>query len=130
MYPVIFDTLRHQSIKALPEEQVRQWLLQYLICDRHVPHSRIAVEKEFVFNKRKYRFDALIYAEDLTPLMLIECKAAHKKITSQAIDQIVKYNMYWKVPYLLLSNGNETFCIKIHNNRPIFLDNIPYYHDL
>ncbi len=89
----IFDEIRKKYILLTPEEWVRQNILHYLIYDLKYNKNRIAIEKEFVVNKLKKRFDILIYNKDMSIFMLIECKAPKIKIDNKTAKQIFNYNI-------------------------------------
>ncbi len=127
----IFDEIRKKYLILTPEEWVRQNILHYLIYDLKYNKNRIAVEKEFTVNKLKKRFDILIYkensiaAKDLEVFMLIECKAPKIPINDKTVKQIFNYNYKFKADYLVLSNGNDTFCL---SKELKWLKELPLYH--
>lgn len=118
----IFDEIRKKYILITPEEWVRQNIIHYLVYDLNYNKNRIAIEKEFVVNKLKKRFDILVYKEDMEVFMLIECKAPHIKINNKTAKQIFNYNIKFNASYLLLTNGNQTFCL---NQQAEWLKEIP-----
>jgi hypothetical protein len=60
-------------------------------------------------------------------VLVAEFKAPEIKISQQAFDQIVRYNMQLKVKYLIVSNGLHHFCCRISydDNSYVFLAEIP-----
>jgi len=64
--------------------------------------------------------------------MLVECKSPDIKIDEKVFDQIVCYNMKYKVPYIVVTNGIVNYACRVfHNeNRYEFLLVIPLYEDL
>ena len=127
----IFDPVRKKMVKLDPEEWVRQNLIQFLNKDKNYPISLMAVEKGLTVNKLSKRFDILCYNNDSKPLLLVECKAPSVKISQAAFDQISIYNLQFKVPFLLVSNGLEHFCCKLdyEKNSYSFLSEIPDYQN-
>ena len=127
----IFDEIRKKYLILTPEEWVRQNILHYLIYDLKYNKNRIAVEKEFTVNKLKKRFDILIYKDNsvtakyLEVFMLIECKAPKIPINDKTVKQIFNYNYKFKADYLVLSNGNDTFCL---SKELKWLKGLPLYH--
>ena len=89
----IFDEIRKKYVLLTPEEWVRQNIVHHLIYDLNYNKSRIALEKEFVVNKLKKRFDILIFDQEMNVFMLIECKAPEIKIDEQTAKQIFNYNI-------------------------------------
>ena len=59
------------------------------------------------------RCDILVYDTDFKPFLLVECKSAKVPIDQAVFDQIARYNLKFKVPYLMVTNGLATFCCQI-----------------
>lgn len=127
----IFDPVRKKMVKLDPEEWVRQNLIKFLNKDKNYPISLMAVEKGLTVNKLSKRFDILCYNNDSKPLLLVECKAPSVKISQSAFDQISIYNLQFKVPFLLVSNGLEHYCCQLdyEKNSYSFLSEIPDYQN-
>jgi len=64
--------------------------------------------------------------------MIVECKSTDVKIDDKVFDQIVCYNMGYKVPYIVVTNGIDHYACKVDHqeNRYEFLLVIPLYEDL
>ena len=129
---MILDPLRRKFVKLTPEEWVRQNFVQYLINGGKYPPGLIGTEVMFRFNKLKRRVDILIHDRKGKPVLIVECKAPEVKIDDKIFDQIVCYNMGFKVPYIVVTNGIDHYACKIdHNeNKYEFLLVIPLYEDL
>lgn len=112
----LWDPVRKKWIIAGPEEVVRQNLLAYLVNKIGYPMSLLQVEKAFTWNKMTKRFDALFY-KDTEPILLIECKAPEVKLNQDVFLQIATYNLHFKVPYLLIHNGVDTFFFKVQADK-------------
>lgn len=128
----IFDVIRKKYLVLTPEEWVRQHVVSFLINHKKFPKSLIVIEKGLVFNEMQKRADVLIYNKQLQPLFMVECKAPHIKITEATFEQIARYNMVFKVPYLLVTNGMNHYCCKIDfkNESYTFLEDIPDYSQM
>lgn len=128
----IFDAIRGGFFVLTPEEWVRQHLIQFLVEERNYPKGLIAVERGLKINGLQKRFDGLVYKKDASPIMLIECKAPHIEITQATLDQVSRYNLNFKLPYLLVSNGLQHCCAKVDwsNKSFVFLEDIPFYETL
>lgn len=109
----IFDLIRKKELMLTPEEWVRQHFIQYLITEIGVSKNRISLEKGLKLNDLQKRTDAIIYDENGFPFLLIECKAPNVKITQEVFDQIARYNMYYKLKYLAVTNGLEHYYCEI-----------------
>ena len=128
----IFDAIRKKYVVLTPEELVRQSFISFLINKKKYPKSHIAVEKEIKVNKLSKRFDIAIFNNLAKPVMIIECKAPVVKITQDVFDQIARYNMFFKVSHLVVTNGIETYCchIDFKTSQYHFIEELPDYNFL
>jgi len=123
----IFDEFRKKFVALKPEEWVRQNCLKYLIYEKKYPKTLISVEKNFVVNGLKKRYDIVILNPKGTIYCVIECKAPSVKITQKTFDQIAKYNRTLNAKYLMVTNGLNHYHCKINENGYTFLDTLPKY---
>ncbi len=129
---LIFDEIRKAYVAMTPEEWVRQNFLKYLQHEKKFPQSLISVEKALQVYKLKKRADIVVYNNSAKPILIVECKAPHIKITQDAFDQAARYNIKLRVNYLVITNGIEHYCCKVdlRENNYTFLKEIPEYKDL
>src|ERR1039457_6927984 len=106
----IFDVIRKKYVVLTPEEWVRQNFLQYLIQEKKFPALLISVEAGLKYNQLQKRMDVLVYDKHGNPYLMVECKAPEVKITQDVFDQIARYNLVFKVKYLVVTNGMHHFC--------------------
>ena len=109
----IYDPIRNRYFVLTPEVFIRQIFLSHLIEVMKYPKALIQVEKVFLVNELRRRFDILIFDKIGNALMLIECKSATTVLNNSVLDQTVNYNLSLKVPYLVITNGLSTFAFKI-----------------
>lgn len=123
----IFDSLRKKYVRLTPEEWVRQNFVQFLLAEKKYSPSLIAVEAGVKVNNNPQRADLVIFDRSGNPLLVAEFKAPEIKISQQTFDQIVRYNMQLKVPFLVVSNGMQHYCCRINyaENSYAFLPEIP-----
>ena len=125
----IFDLIRKKHLVLTPEEWVRQNLVSYFINDLHYPKGLIKTESSLKYNNLKKRSDILIYNNDMTHYMIVECKSYKMKLNKSHLNQSAIYNKIYRSRYLMVSNGmehivceydweNETF--KFRNSIPEF----------
>ena len=125
----IFDLLRKKHLILTPEEWVRQNLVSYFINDLNYPKGLIKTESSLKYNNLKKRSDILIYNNDMTHYMIVECKSYKMKLNKSHLNQSAMYNKIYRSRYLMVSNGmehivceydweNETF--KFRNSIPKF----------
>jgi hypothetical protein len=89
----------------------------------------MAVEKQITINSKLFRFDLVGYQRSGQPFLIAEFKAPGVKITQQAFDQVVRYNMALKVKLVMVSNGLQHFvcAIDYENGNYHFLKEIPKF---
>lgn len=128
----IFDRLRKKFVALTPEENVRQHFVEYLIKERAFPAGLMNNEIAIVQNGIKRRCDTVVFDRTGEPLMIVEYKAPHVKITQEVFNQIYRYNLVLNVKYLVVTNGMVNYCCKVdyENRRCHFLPNIPLYDSL
>ena len=127
----IFDPIRKKYIILTPEEWVRQHVIHLLNNVLGYPASRTNVEGGLSYNKKLKRTDILVYSDEMSPLVLVECKAPDVAINQKVIDQLTVYNSRLNTPLLISTNGMQTYAIlcKKGDNAQM-LQQIPTYQDL
>lgn len=125
----VFDPIRKKWLVFQPEELVRQLLIQFIILERKYPIAKLQVEKAIWVHSRYRRFDLLVYSQEVTPWMIVECKSPEITITQAVFDQIAAYNLALQAPYLVVTNGKSTFCAIMDTSTQSwkFLQDIPDY---
>ena len=101
----IFDLIRKKHLVLTPEEWVRQNLVSYFINDLNYPKGLIKTESSLKYNNLKKRSDILIYNNDMTHYMIVECKSYKMKLNKSHLNQSAMYNKIYKSRYLMVSNG-------------------------
>ena len=129
---LIYDDIRRRYVALTPEEWVRQNFIRYLVHEGKYPPGLIAVEVMSPFNNLRKRVDILIHNRQGKPVMIVECKSPEIKLDDAVFDQIVCYNMGFKVPYIIVTNGMDHYACRIDHltNKYEFLLVIPLYEDL
>ncbi len=124
---MVFDPLRKRYVALTPEEWVRQHFVHFLIMVKGYPASRIGNEISLKVGDMKKRCDTVVYDTQAKPLMIVEYKAPSVQITQKVFDQVWRYNLPLRVPYIIISNGLQHFCCKVdyENNKTEFLPEIP-----
>ncbi|MDR6967507.1 hypothetical protein J2X31_001518 [Flavobacterium arsenatis] len=125
----IFDEIRKKFIILTPEEWVRQNVVQYLLQEKKYPKSLINVEKLLKINGLVKRYDVVVFNNDGSIFILVECKAPEIKVSQTTFDQIARYNMTLQAEYLMVTNGlNHYFCqMDFENEKYTFLRELPDY---
>jgi hypothetical protein len=125
----IFDEIRKKYLVLTPEEWVRQHVVHFLMKEKNYPASRIALEISLKYNTLSKRADILIYDRQGNPYLMVECKAPEVNISQDTFDQVARYNMAFKVKYLVVTNGLKHYCCSMDysSNSYQFLETIPDY---
>lgn len=129
---MILDQLRRKYVKLTPEEWVRQNFVQYLINEGKYPPGLIGIEVLFRYNKLKKRVDILVHNRSGQPIMIVECKSPDVEIDEKVFEQIATYDMKYKVPYLIVTNGMHHYACKMNHQelKYEYLLVIPLYEEL
>ena len=122
---LIFDSLRKRWLVLTPEEWVRQNFIQYLVQVKKYPASLIAAEKEIMLGELTKRFDLVVYNTFTRPFMIIECKEMNIALDEKVLNQALRYNISLPVPYIVITNGSNTFAFKNDNGKLTELDVLP-----
>lgn len=128
----IWDIIRRKYVALTPEEWVRQHFVHFLIEHKGYPASLLANEVALTLNGTSRRCDTVLYDRTLSPRMIIEYKAPHIPITQKVFDQICRYNLVFRVDYLIVSNGLSHYCCRMdyaHQSYQ-FLTDVPEYGEL
>jgi hypothetical protein len=128
----IFDEIRKKYLLLTPEEWVRQNFIRYLTGEKNFPAALMIIERGLKVNGNPFRADLLICDRMGAPLLVVEFKAPAIRISQAAFDQIARYNMRYRVPYLIVSNGLSHFCCKIDflSESYMFLNKVPDFKDI
>ena len=126
---MVFDPFRSKHLVMTPEELVRQLFARYLVEEKDYPASLMATEYSLTLNKMSKRCDILVFNRDGKPLVLVECKSPDVSIGREVFDQVARYNMVFRVEYLLITNGLKHYCCRVDHQLGTveFLDDIPVY---
>jgi hypothetical protein len=129
----LFCPLRKVWVTALPEERVRQSLIQKMTLSLGYPLGNIALEKSLdqlphlqaITSLPKRRADLIVFAKDLHPqhslypLLLVECKAI--PFTPKVLRQIVGYNQFVGAPFIAAVNQTHTYLGYYHPRYQDFI---------
>lgn len=128
----IWDIIRRKYVALTPEEWVRQHFVHFLVEHKGYPASLLANEVALTLNGTSRRCDTVLYDRTLSPRMIIEYKAPHITITQKVFDQISRYNLVFRVDYLIVSNGLSHYCCRMDYARQSyqFLTDVPDYSEL
>lgn len=115
----LFCSIRKIWVADLPEEKVRQALIQQMTQQLGYPCGILALEKNLNqlphlkthSSLPKRRADLIVFAKDihpehhLYPLLLIECKAV--PMTTKTLRQLIGYNQFVGAPFIAAVNQTQ-----------------------
>jgi hypothetical protein len=129
---MVLDVYRKRFVKLTPEEEVRQRFARYLIEEKGFPASLIVTEYALKVNKLSRRCDILVHKPAGHPALLVECKAPEISISQAAFDQAARYNLAFRVSFLIVTNGLKHYCCRVdfETGKISFLSEIPSYEGL
>jgi type I site-specific restriction endonuclease len=123
----IFDPIRQKWIMLQDEEWERQNMIAWLVKVQGVTQSFISVEKTLPLGNTALRFDLLIYDQSHQPWMIIECKSPEIKLDEKVLMQALSYNSIVPVPFILITNGNETHLANKKAEPPVWCSAFPKF---
>ena len=128
----VLDIFRKKYVMLTPEEEVRQCFARYLMEEKGYPASLMMTEYSLKLNEMIRRCDILVHKPAGKPAVLVECKAPNVKISSETFDQAARYNMVFRVKYLMVTNGLKHYCcyVDFENQKVEFMTEIPPYDSL
>lgn len=116
----IYDVFRRKYVALTPEEWVRQHFLHYLHEALGYPKEAIAVEVPVEGALRTDRADALVYGPGAKLQILLEFKAPEVELSQKTVEQISRYNLFLKAPWLVLSNGLRHLALHFDEQKEEF----------
>lgn len=126
----IWDPLRRKEVAFTPEERVRQWFISVLTDHMEVPIHMMMSEAGFKLGDKLFRADILVYDRSARPIMVVECKRPEVELTSDVLDQAVRYNMALNVRYIVITNGIRTFICAKSETGYDFMPELPKYNEM
>ena len=126
----IWDPLRKKEVALTPEERVRQWFIGVLASQMEVPAHMMMSETGFKLGDKQFRADIRVYDRAAKPLMVVECKRPEVELSSEVLDQAVRYNMVLNVKYIVITNGKSTFICARNENGYVFVSHLPKYNEM
>lgn len=106
----VFDKVRGKWLVLTPEEWVRRHVVGYLVSECGFHPEQIAQEHPVEINTMAQRADIVAFDNNSKPYMLVECKEPNIKIDAAVLAQAVRYNSILHCPYIVITNGLNTFC--------------------
>jgi hypothetical protein len=130
--PMVLDVYRKRYVKFTPEEEVRQRFARYLVEEKGYPASLLMTEYALKLNRQTRRCDILVHKPAGHPALLVECKAPGVPIRQDTFDQVSRYNMIFRVSYLMVTNGLKHYCCHVDfgSGKITFLKELPAYGEL
>lgn len=126
----LWDPLRKKEVACTPEEQVRQWFIVQLRDVFGVPGHMMMSECSLKFGMKHYRADILVYDRSGAPLAVVECKRPSVELSSDVVEQAMRYNAVLGVSYIILTNGKMTYIYRLESGRFVPCTTVPAYEEM
>lgn len=128
----IWDPLRRKWLVLTPEEWVRQHVLNYLAQDEGCPSSLTSLEHTISLNGLSKRADIVVHDRMGKPLLLVECKAPSVRMDQKVFEQAARYNLVFRLPFLLVTNGLVHYCCRVEQSTGAvhFLPKVPHFEEM
>ncbi len=128
----VWDPARRRWLVLTPEEWVRQHVLNHLVHDLRCPVSLVAMERIITLNDLTKRADIVVHGRDGKALLLVECKAPEVKVDQAVFEQAARYNLVFRVRYLLVTNGLLHYCCRLDLDKGTveFLPRLPDFEQM
>ena len=125
----IFDIIRKKYVLLTPEEWVRQNFMRYLLEEKGYIQSLVQVEMFFKLNRLSKRADIALFDRKGKPKVLVECKSPKVAISQAVFEQVARYNLSFKVDFLIVTNGMQHFCCKMDYEKKsyTFVNEVPSF---
>ena len=124
---LLFDPVRKKWITLSPEELVRQHFIQYLLIKKKYPKSLIKLEHSLRLNNLNKRSDIVVYSRQGIPWILVECKKHEVVLDDKVLLQALRYHVNLNVKYIVITNGINTYCFEVNENKIFSMSEFPNY---
>jgi len=138
----LFCPIRRERVADLPEERVRQRLIDKMTTGLGYPPQSLAVEKalsqfpHLVHQKSlpDCRVDIACFAKgihprhEIFPLLIVECKAV--PLSAKVVEQVVGYNYYCGAPFVAVANESSLRLGWRGEDGYEFVETLPSYQEL
>ena len=126
----VWDIVRKRYVALTPEEWVRQHVIHSLHEQLGYPLELIQVEGKIELNGLTKRCDVVVYNQVVEPIMIVECKKPEVALSQKVVDQICRYNVVLKVPYLYITNGMSHLVMEANGKCLRCRECLPMWEDL
>ncbi|MBF0433541.1 MAG: type I restriction enzyme HsdR N-terminal domain-containing protein [Fibrobacteria bacterium] len=133
----LFDPVRKKWVAHTPEEHVRQSVVEYLRDQVGVPVNLCCVEYCLtnIDPGNLKQVDILVWkpgrageGKQLTPWLLVECKAPTVKIDEELEFQVLHYLHVVRCDFLMLTNGADTRYYRLGEGQYERVESLPAYN--
>lgn len=104
----VWDPIRNKWLVQTPEEIVRLCVVYGLHEKMKISFRRMSVERTTA-PAATYRFDIVVFDDQGSAHLLIECKSPEHSIIIDHFIQAGRYNDTIQAPYVMITNGLQSF---------------------
>lgn len=105
----VYDPLRRKWVVLTPEEWVRQHFVNFMVNELNYSPFRMSNEVFLRLNNTSRRADTVVYDNNLKPKVVVEYKAADIDLTPEVLDQVLRYNLVFRAPTVVITNGMDVY---------------------
>lgn len=107
----VYDGLRRRWVALTPEEWVRQHFVSYMVEHLGYPSTRLANEMTLKLNNMSRRADTVVFDAVLHPLAIVEYKAPTISLTTDVLNQAMRYNLVFNAGAIMITNGRDVYSV-------------------
>lgn len=123
----VWCEVRKKKLLCTPEEWVRQHIIHYLHGTFSFPFALMSTEFRLQYNGREKRADLLVFSREMTPHVLVECKAPDVRIDQEVLFQLSQYQRQIQAPVILMSNGlTHVYGLIENEGEPVYTSDPPF----
>ena len=127
----VWDDLRKKWLVLTPEEHVRQCLVRWLLEEKGVPKGLLSQERGISYDRRRKRYDLVVFGRGGTPLLACECKAPYVPLDKDAALQLAVYNSKLGADYLLWTNGQLVLVYGLdESGELVWMEDLPGFEEM
>ena len=108
----VYDAVRRKWVALTPEEWVRQHFVAFLVTHHGISLYRIQNEVSLKLNDTSKRADTVVYDDFLRPQIIVEYKAPDVTLTTDVLHQVLRYNLVFEAPAVMVTNGNDVYTLR------------------
>lgn len=108
----VYDPVRKKYVAFTPEEQVRQFVIEFLHQRCGIPLVYMLVETGIRVHGNFFRTDLQVRNKKNEPALLVECKRPEVALDNKVVEQAMRYRLSSLERFVAITNGMEFRCFE------------------